>query len=294
MDKNDSQSKQLREKIYQRLRDGGDLNFVLENNALLFAYLRQSDVATTRFMLANPEKLPWSACQFDPEQTEFATSDLRARHNWLAKLEAEAIWSGTVPTEHTLYSPITPTYIKNLIQIDAVLRLSKAYHRLPRNIFRGTVPAKDTDLRMLNSWSTSVDVARMFRTDFGHVLAATIPAGFPYIDVDKTHCSGYPENEILLPPCEFEINSTDTSAPLEATLRPLCLAKVFLDRMNNLPADYPECYRTHPLYAFDTAKKMLEDYVREYVEKGLIPIGGYVVKEKPDPAITFKFDEPKQ
>lgn len=285
------------ESVKKKVLNGGDLNFLLQNNSLLISYLRHSEVTTTNLMLGNPHHQKWEDLSFNPDQTRFSSVRERELHGVFSRVQRDQVRAGSIVSEHTIYAPVTPSYIKYLIEMDEVLRLSKSFNHDKKEIYRGTVHIKDTNLMMLNSWSTSKTVARGFQTGRGCLMQTTLPAGFPYIDVPKAHCNVvYREDEILLPPCEFEVSSTDIHAPLHATLRPLNLAKVFLQRLNNLPDDYPLLYQTSPVYGFAEAKKMLEDYIKNYVDKGIIQVGDIIVQEKPDPVVEFEFDhlEPQE
>ena len=92
------------------------------------------------------------------------------------------------------------------------------------------------------------------------------------------------ELEYIIPPCEFEVTKSapDTMSfteNAEVTLRPHNLAKLLLLRMKNPPADYPRTYIRDPYYEFEESLKMLENYVKNYVDKGYIKFGNRIFKE---------------
>ncbi len=282
-----------------------DLSNVLTNNELIMLYVNTYNlVAINSFMLGrspfvqehgdeiknfvfNPDKMP----------TEKREKQLFSKVQSQVKTFVER---GRIPVRNLEYAPITPSYIRQLIRIDEVFRLSKYWNKRPRVLYKGDVVPKDLKLDKLNSFSTSKFVAGKVYFSKGALLIASLPAGFPAIDILKIDsCDMFKnEKEVLLPPCDFEsasvrMDACERNYEMEVKLRPLSLASVMLEKMKNPPSDYPREFLTDPAYGYDKALSILSEYVKNYVDQKRIRINDQFVKELDGPTVLFLGDEEK-
>lgn len=269
----------------------GDLEKLLAANSLLFCYCQNSTVTVNNML--------WGAARdvyspyFDPDKPP---NECLISWKRLRRRVEKTIKKGGIYFLNWLYPPISLGYVKDIIEIDEVFRASKAYSG-PQTVYRGTVAEENLDLNCLVSTTTDFDVAGAFCK--GSILKMELPAGFPRIDM--TAVSSYRpnglygyysyENEILLPPCDFEVfertrgSRGDLFPNLETDiltvrLTPKNLAKTLLENIENLPKGYSQEFRANPKYEFEKAHALLKSYVENYVNKGLIKIGTSVFHEK--------------
>ena len=228
--------------------------------------------------------------------------------------EIQAINAGMILFEDVAYNPVTIEYIKEIIQLDVIFRASKYWNTKSKVVYRGVRNADGNDkgkinLNALVFASPDLPSALIYADDM--LLKINLPQNFPYINPYK--CLGMDEDrkqanpfqdmfgsfeEVMLPPCDFEIvgNWNSNFEPLrwkkiekpnlkmiEINVKPKSLAKVFLERMNNLPQDYPKTYVNNQFYQFSQAKQMLEMYVKMYVDKNLIPTPFGILPEMDEP-----------
>lgn len=268
---------------------------LLQDNELLKEYLTSARV--TNHFLRGVWDTMYSS-NFDPDQTEFQFTIDKINHDFNKNKLIRQIQHGKLPKMCLNHMPITTAFIKYLIEIDEMFRLSKLWTK-KAEIYRGSVSIRSLDMTSLNSWSEDREIAWKFT--YGSNLYTTIPSGFPYIIINDTQPDNYcnsQENEYLLPPCDFEVlkstrgfhrgsNDGLGSYDAEVILRPRNLAKVFLERMKNPPKDYPKAFLTDPDYEYEKSMKMLEQYIEKYVDKKKIRLGGRILKEPDDPEIVF-------
>ncbi len=200
-------------------------------------------------------------------------------------------------TTQTNYMPITTNYIKGLIELDEMMRLSKRWNSRDRVLYRGTVPLDKINMRQLNSWSISKICANSFVADEeGALLMTHLPAHFPFVLLTSLdNCVYKGEQEVLLPPCGFKVEKSEPpvngTTLATVTLKPLSLAKEFLRAMENPPSDFPEYFITDPIFEFEEAKQLLKTYVETYVDTKRIKFGRKIFKEAPDPSFVLVQEE---
>ncbi len=182
-------------------------------------------------------------------------------------------------TESIIYSPLTPSFINQIIQIDEVFRASKLVNE-PLTVFRGAPRIDKNALNGIVSTSTDIDIA----TDFykGALVKIDLPKGFPYIKLFEIENDSIFENEkeVILPPCDFKITNTFTLPHkdypdkfptyykvYELTVTPKNLAECLLNRMKNPPKDYFDLLIEQNKKDFKMAMKLLKEYVNHYVKK---------------------------
>lgn len=239
--------------------------------------------------------------------------------NDMRKKEIEAINAGMILYEDVAYNPVTVEYIKEIILLDSVLRASKYWNTKANVVYRGVRNADGNDAGKINMnalvfASPDMPSAMIYANDM--LLKINIPSNFPYINPYK--CLGMDEEqrdmnplhdlfgsfeEVMLPPCEFEVVGKwdseyeplrwhKTNNPklkmIEINVKPKSLAKVFLQRMNSLPNDYPKTYVQNRFYQFEQAKYLLDMYIKMYVDKKLIPTPFGVLKEIETPTSKQK------
>lgn len=273
---------------------------LLKNNDLLMTYTQRSFTVINKFLLGDANISSPAFKTFNPDETNFANEESEAKHKTKMQSIINDDRTNKISHKDLPYSPITPNYIKYLIQIDEVMRLSKYFSFSSEELYRGTIIAKYINMDCLNSWTRAQDVSAFFSS--GTILHTTIPSRFPRINIDDAGLGLYGQHktecEVLLPPCDFEttkcVYNNYCMPTYEVTLRPRSLAKVFLEKMKNPPANYPKTFINDPQFGYNEALKMLEDYVKNYVDKKIIDLGGEIVKELDDPEIIFESEQFEQ
>lgn len=281
------------------------LSRVLPRNILFNAYNMKSFVAINRFFLGlNSEDINYPKCKIDLNQTEFPDKISEIAQKQKINEIINDLRLSRVYIDNVNYAPITEKYIKALIELDEVMRLSKYWQKSADSLYRGSIIPLNLNMCMLNSWTTDKSIANFFYS--GGFYKTSLPTGFPRINVLDTKLSRFNhENEVLLPPCEFEttkvitkiLSSNEKIKGYEVVLRPLNFAKEFLKRMQNPPKDYPKVFLTDPAFGYQKAYKLLEEYIKNYVDKHIIEVDGQIIKELPDPKIVFeseKFEQGKR
>ena len=268
-----------------RLRDiliGKNYTYLLTNNKLLKKYQESPGRSINNFLRTETYHQLFHRWSYNPDKTDLNPVLLAEKNE-----ELKEIQDGDL-SFHCIYPPITKSYIQSLIKIDRIMRASKRWNTEPIKVYRGTV--KNFDMIGLNSCSIIQNLARGFGT--GTFLKINLPANFPYLRIyELSNCSHKSECEILLPPCEFTIvNSydhpgTEYSHDHDIIVKPLNLAKTFLECMKKPPENYPKTYLTDPRYQYYEAMAMLEKYIKNEVDKGIIRLYGKTLIERNDPKI---------
>ena len=275
---------------------GKGYSCLLSKNQLLRIYQRRSDMAINNFLWGEPSTAMKKNYVYDPDEA--------VEEKWsLKQKEIESIKEGKLlfsrkESYWPLYYPISIPYIKSLIEADKFFRLSKCWNKKPITVYRATVSIQKLKMSGLNSCTSILSETKSFlrQASPNSLLKINLPSYFPYIRIyEFDDCWRPYEAEVLLPPCEFkivkthikELSSYTANQKAEIKVRPLNLAKVFLERMKNPPADFPRTYLSDPRYQYAEAMAMLEKYIDAEVDKSFIQIGKRTIKELPDPVIEF-------
>ncbi len=299
--------KEFREDDITRLFTEHNMSKLLEDNRLLGSYVHVSMPVINAFLLGgDPEPREGRVLFYpdtnevlvltperDPRLGDLMTEQMKinVRENFFNTLK-----NNYIPMAGIIYTPITPFYMQNFIQLDEFLRLSKYWNNIPIRVFRGTVALKDASMGGLNSFSRLMAVAGENIFARGSIFVSTLGEKFPYLKVNETNIPLVDhEEEVLLPPCDFEVEKQQLpikhNKVFDVRLRPRSLAKVMLERMKNPPADYPRKFLTDPMYDYDKALKMLEEYVKNDVENHIIRVNDTIIEELPDPEVRFLYED---
>ena len=284
-----------------------DLSRMLSSNRLLSSYIIDSNIAINNFLRGYSSKGTYDKVfmlddLLDEPFSEMSDLEKYTLKNFMhGKSFTDFVKRGFVFTDSVPYNPITPQYINQIIQLDTVIRASKSWNTKPRTVYRGCNSFDTNGFNEMLSTSTKKDIALLHAIkENGVVLKINLPANFPYIE--PTKCMAWNafdyEEELLLPPCGVEVVGEWTSNDpefnkyidsglniklLEVNLYPKSLARVFLKRMKKMPADFPQEFISDPMFEFNKARNLLQSYVRNYVDKGKIPLPIGVVDELKTP-----------
>lgn len=150
------------------------------------------------------------------------------------------------------YYPITPEFIARLIAVAEVFDILKPLEE-DTILYRGCSTLERNGVNGLVSTTTDRKIAEQFSR--GTILKIHVPKGTKYLDVKsirpKEQRSRDRENEVLLPPCEYQIlscgkiksrnepnNLKGTTNLIEMTVTPLDLLEEFLKMIENPPEEY--------------------------------------------------------
>lgn len=168
------------------------------------------------------------------------------------------------------YFPIDEQYIDMILNFGEFLG-TQPETKEPMIVYRGCNDLDVDGVSGLVSASRKESVANQF--DRGTILKIHMPKGMKYIDLDKAKSnkakkSDDREEEVILPPCSYEILSDKTIASrnpnnisgktriVEISVKPKDFFREFLKAMENPPEDY---YR-------DFGRD--EEYIRAYAKLG--------------------------
>lgn len=179
------------------------------------------------------------------------------------------------------YFPIDINYIKWVINIAEVFDLLDPTEN-DMIVYRGCSTIERNGVNGLVSTTTDQRIAEQFSR--GTVLKIHVPRGTKFIDVKairpKENRKHDTENEILLPPCDYEIiseqivkkgqepnNSKGTTIQMEIAVKPLDLLEEFLKIMENPPVEYNITIMGNENSYYE-ALEYLKKYIRERNNSG--------------------------
>lgn len=170
------------------------------------------------------------------------------------------------------YHPITKSYIEYLINF------AECFDYLPRTydeivVYRGCTNLDRNGVNGIVSTTTDYKIAEQFSR--GTILKIHVPAGTKNINVKsirpKDQQKQDTENEILLPPCDYEIisrkeikpkthpnNHTGHTELIELRVKPADLLEEFMAVMDNPPHEY---LRAQLNSEFEEAYQVLRNYL---------------------------------
>ncbi len=262
---------------------------LLSNNKLLKLYQFNSSIALNNFLRGFVDK----------NTKEYGNSYAVFHEKEIEILQRPPFVSRDSTYGEKPYNPITTEYVSELIELDKVFELSRHWNKTQLTVFRGgSLDELKTGGNTLVSTSEKDYVAITFCDESNPaILKIELPPNSPYIFptfYSRNHEGFSYEREVILPPCEYEVlgewkvgknnllnyqldifhdGMTKKVKLLNVKVKPKSLAKTFLERMNSLPADYPkEFLEGKHGEEFKMAKTMLEEYIKNYVNTGLVSI----------------------
>lgn len=182
--------------------------------------------------------------------------------------------------EHIAYHPISLEYIKHLIAFAEVLDLTETTED-DTVVYRGCSTLERNGVNGLVSTTTNRKIAEQFSR--GTILTIHIPKGTKYLEVKsirpKEQIDKDLEDEIILPPCDFQILSERTvergrepnnckgvTKLIELTVSPLDLLEEFLHMLENPPLEYDIIRELSP-EMYDEAIAYLKGYLSKRPKK---------------------------
>lgn len=170
------------------------------------------------------------------------------------------------------YHPIIPDVVKSIINLAEVLDILPPYTE-ETILYRGCSTIERNGVNGIVSTTTDYKIAEQFSR--GTILKIHVPVGCKHIDVKsirpKNQQGKDTENEVLLPPCSYEVisetiikkgnepnNLTGRTILLEIKVTSLDLLKEFLFVMENPPEEY---LKTQMDRKYEEALHILRDYV---------------------------------
>lgn len=184
---------------------------------------------------------------------------------------------GKLEKMHCAYFPIDVDFIRVLISFYEALMLAPRTE-METILYRGCSTIERNGVDGVVSTSTDYKIAEQFSR--GTILTIHVPAGVPCIDVrsirPREQQRKDKENEIILPPCDYEIlsektvkksyhelnNFTGVTRHLEIAVQPRDLLDDFLKMMENLPEEYKQIAEVQG-DNFLEAKMMLSEYIQK-------------------------------
>lgn len=159
---------------------------------------------------------------------------------------------GKLEDNEMAYYPITPEYIAYLIAFAEVLDILEPTKE-DMVVYRGCSTLERNGVNGVVSTTTDRKIAEQFSR--GTILTIHVPKGTKCLNVKRIRPREQQkhdyENEILLPPCDFEIiserevepgnepnNHKDKTKLIELVVNPLDLLEEFLKRLDNPPQEY--------------------------------------------------------
>ena len=179
------------------------------------------------------------------------------------------------------YKPITPSFLRNIVN------LAEAFDFAPpledeTILYRGCSTLERNGVSGIVSTTTDFKIAEQFSR--GTILTIHVPAGTRYINIKsirpKEQRKKDYENEILLPPCSYEIikeqetvkgrepnNITGKTKKIEIKVQPLDLLEEFAKVMQNPPKEYEFVHLNQEPYSYEEALMMIEEKLQERKSK---------------------------
>lgn len=178
------------------------------------------------------------------------------------------------------YFPIEPEYIKKLITVAEMFDLSNPLEE-EIVLYRGCSTIDRNGVNGIVSTTTDRKIAEQFSR--GTILTIHVPKGTKYLDVKHIRAKEQRrkdyENEILLPPCEYQIlsdetvksgrepnNHTGQTRLLEIMVTPLDILEEFQKSMDNPPEEYKPILDAQGIVYF-AAKQELYNYIKNRNQK---------------------------
>lgn len=175
------------------------------------------------------------------------------------------------------YYPITPSFMR------CVINLAEAFYFAPpleedTILYRGCSTLERNGVLGVVSTTTDFKIAEQFSR--GTILTIHVPAGTRCINIKsirpKEQRKKDYENEILLPPCSYEIikekevvkgrepnNLTDKTKKIEIKVKTLDLLEEFANIMKNPPEEYEVVHLSQEPYSYEEALMMIEEKLQE-------------------------------
>ncbi len=175
------------------------------------------------------------------------------------------------------YYPINPAFMR------CIINLSEAFDFAPpleedTILYRGCTTLERNGVAGIVSTTTDFKIAEQFSR--GTILTIHVPAGTRCINIKsirpKDQRKKDYENEVLLPPCSYEIinekevakgrepnNLTGKTKKLEIKVKSLDLLEEFYDTMKNPPTEYEFVHLNQELYSYEEALMMIEEKLQE-------------------------------
>lgn len=185
--------------------------------------------------------------------------------NYLGELEKNGI----------AYFPIDVGFIRKLKSFSDALDYAPRIE-FPTTLYRGCSTIERNGVNGIVSTTTNYEIAKQFSR--GTLLEIHIPKGAKCLDVksirEKSQQRKDKENEILLPPCEYEIisertikkchepnNPSNTTIVLEINAKPLNLLTEFLKVMENPVQEYIDKVMYAQKDNYEEAMLLLKEFI---------------------------------
>lgn len=186
--------------------------------------------------------------------------------NYLGKLEKHEI----------AYFPIDVEFIRKLKFLSDALDYAPRIE-YPTTLYRGCSTIERNGVNGIVSTTTSYEIAKQFSR--GTLLKINVPEGTKCLDVKsirpKAQRRKDKENEILLPPCDYDIvskkvvekhdepnNIHNETLILEINVKPLDLLTEFLKVMENPIQEYKDKVMYAQMYRYEEGLMLLKDFIK--------------------------------
>lgn len=184
---------------------------------------------------------------------------------------------GGLEERRLAYHPITPNFMRYIINLAEAFDYAPALEE-ETILYRGCTTLERNGVTGIVSTTTDPKIAEQFSR--GTILTIHVPEGTRCINIKtirpKEQRKKDYENEILLPPCSYEIisekevkkgrepnNHTGQTKKIEIKVKPLDLLEEFLNVMKNPPEEYEVVHLNQEPYSYEEALMMLEEKVKE-------------------------------
>lgn len=175
------------------------------------------------------------------------------------------------------YHPITPNFMRYIINLAEAFDYAPALEE-ETILYRGCTNLERNGVTGIVSTTTDPKIAEQFSR--GTILTIYVPKGTRCINIKairpKEQRKKDYENEILLPPCSYEIiseedvkkgmepnNRTENTKKIEIKVKPLDLLEEFHSVMKNPPEEYEIVHLNQEPYSYEEALMMLEEKLEE-------------------------------
>ncbi len=183
---------------------------------------------------------------------------------------------GTLEENGIAFFPINVSTIKKLKVFSDALDYAPRIE-FPTTLYRGCSTIDRNGVNGIVSTTTNIEVAKQFSR--GTILIIHVPAGTKCLDVKsirpKEQQKKDKENEILLPPCKYEIiskkvvkkqhepnNMSNTTTILEINVEPLDLLSEFLKVMESPVQEYIDMVMYAQKDDYEEGMLLLKNYIK--------------------------------
>lgn len=183
---------------------------------------------------------------------------------------------GTLEENGVAFFPINVSTIKKLKVFSDALDYAPRIE-FPTTLYRGCSTIDRNGVNGIVSTTTNIEVAKQFSR--GTILIIHVPAGTKCLDVKsirpKEQQKKDKENEILLPPCKYEIiskkvvkkqhepnNMSNTTTILEINVEPLDLLTEFLKVMESPVQEYIDMVMYAQKDDYEEGMLLLKNYIK--------------------------------